>query len=112
MSKVNLNRLLVLEQSVRLSDGAGGFTQSWAPVGSLWAEIVPGAGGNSGGEEVTLSSVRYRITVRGAPEGSPRRPVPEQRFREGARVFLILAVTEHDPQGHHLTCFAREEKPS
>lgn len=112
MKAVNLNRLLVLEQLVRTADGAGGFAKTWSPVGSLWAEILPGAGRDAGGEEVTLASVPYRITVRGATQGSPRRPLPEQRLREGSRVFNILAVTERDPQGHYLVCFAREEEPA
>jgi head-tail adaptor len=41
--------------------------------------------------------------------GSDRRPRPDQRFREGARLFRILAVAEADAQGLYLTCFAREE---
>lgn len=112
MKAVNLNRLLVLEASVRVADGAGGFSQTWAPVGSLWAEISPGAGRDTGGEEVTFATVSYRITVRGAVQGSPRRPLAEQRFRDGARVFRILAVTERDPDGLYLSCFSREEEPA
>jgi head-tail adaptor len=81
-------------------------------MGSLWAEITPGAGRDTGGEEVTLTTVPYRITVRGAPQGSPRRPLVEQRFRDEGRVFRILAVTERDPGGHYLTCFSREEEPA
>lgn len=112
MRAVNLNRLLVLEQSVLTADGAGGFARTWAPVGSLWAEVLPGVGRDAGGEEITLATIPYRITVRGAEQGSPRRPLPEQRLREGSRVFKIVAVTERDPQGHYLVCFAREEEPA
>ena len=112
MKAVNLNRLLILEAPLRVGDGAGGFARNWQPVGSLWAEITPGTGRDTGGEEITLTTVPYRITVRGAPQGSPRRPQVEQRFRDGGRVFRILAVTERDPQGHYLSCFAREEKPA
>jgi len=65
-----------------------------------------------GGEEVRVASVAFRITVRGAAVGSPQRPRPEQRFRDGARVFVIVAVTERDPSGAFLTCFAREEEPA
>lgn len=112
MKAVNLNRLLMLEQQVRTADGAGGFAVTWEAVGPLWAEVLPGAGRDTGGEEVTLATVPYRITVRGAPQGSPRRPLPEQRLRDGGRVFRILAVTERDAQGHYLSCFAREEEPA
>ncbi|MEO6299298.1 MAG: head-tail adaptor protein, partial [Paracoccaceae bacterium] len=32
-----------------------------------------------------------------------------QRLRDSGRVFVILAVTERDPDGLYLTCFALEE---
>lgn len=112
MKPVHLNRLLTLERSVSISDGAGGFSTVWEAVGSLWAEITPGIGRAAGGEEVTLASVPYRITLRGAAVGTPRRPVPGQRLTEAGRVFQVLAVTERDPSGLYLTCFAREETPT
>lgn len=109
MSGPFLNRKLVLEGQSRSADGAGGHRLTWSALGELWAEVTPGAGVERAGEFVTLASVPYKIVVRAAPEGSPRRPRPEQRFREGTRIFRILAVTERDPRGHYLTCFAREE---
>lgn len=107
-----LSRALVLEGPQRVADGAGGFAEIWGVLGTLWAEVLPGAGRDVTGQEVTLSSVPYRITVRGAPQGAASRPRPEQRFRDGARVFHILAVTERDPGGRYLVCFAREEEPA
>ena len=96
---------------MQVADGAGGFSLSWQPQGFLWGEVVPGSGSDSAGVEVTLSKVPYRITVRAAPVGSASRPRPDQRLTDGARVFTILAVTERDPSGLYLTCFAREEVP-
>ncbi len=104
-----LNRLLMLEAPSRVPDGAGGFAEVWQEVGPVWAEVTAGTGRETAGEFVTVSAVSYRIVVRGAPDGDTARPKPEQRFREGARVFRILAVAERDPRGHHLVCFAREE---
>ncbi len=112
MSNIRLDRALVLEQPLRVADGAGGSTLTWAAVGTLWAELAPGAWREAAGEEVVLASVSYQITVRAAPVGAPSRPKPEQRFRNGARVFAILAVTERDARGQYLVCFAREEMPS
>lgn len=111
MKVVRLRRLLVLETSIKVPDGAGGFTLAWAEVGRMWAEILPASGKDIGSEEVLLSLVPYRITVRAAPTGSGRRPVPGQRFRDGSRRFAIAAVTERDDGGLYLTCFAREEAP-
>jgi len=112
MSAPVLNRKLVLEDPVQLPDGSGGFAETWTVLGELWAEVKAGTGREKAGEFVTVSSVPYRITVRGAPVGAASRPKPNQRFREGARLFRIKAVTERDPQARYLTCFAYEEVPS
>jgi head-tail adaptor len=112
MKDVVLNRQMSLEGVVRVADGSGGFSESWATLGTLWAEVVPGSGRDVAGEETFLATVPYRITVRGARQGAPSRPKPDQRFRDGARVFVILAVTERDAEGHYLMCFAREEVPA
>ncbi len=106
---IALNRKLVLEEAARAADGAGGFTEVWTAIGTLWANVKAGSGRERFGEAVTVSTVPYRIVVRGAAEGTPSRPRPDQRFREGARVFRILAVAEYDQDARYLTCFAREE---
>ena len=111
MNAPHLNRAMGLEGVVRTPDGAGGFTEAWTALGTLWSEVLPGSGSDTLGEERMLSAVPYRITVRGTPPGSPSRPKAGQRFREGTRLFLIQAVTERDQDGRYLTCFAREEVP-
>jgi len=105
----SLDRRLVLEARVQLSDGAGGFTENWKALGALWAEVNLRAGGQRAAEEFPLSRVTYRIVVRATPVDAPSRPVPGQRFRDGARCFHIRAVAETEPRGRYLTCFAEEE---
>ncbi|WP_050522643.1 head-tail adaptor protein [Pseudorhodobacter wandonensis] len=112
MKGVNLSRALVLEAPVETVDGMGGIALSWAAIGTLWAEVLPGTGRDTSGEEVVLSTVPYRITVRGAAQGAASRPVVGQRFRENMRIFSILAVTERDDSGRYLVCFVREEVPA
>lgn len=111
MRAVHPTRALLLEECQRLPDGAGGYVESWQAIGTLWAEVRPGTGRDAEGVEHVLAEVGYRILVRGAPPGSAARPRPGQRFREGGRLFPILAVTEADAAGGWLTCFAREEVP-
>ena len=106
---VHLNRKLVLEDAVRVDDGAGGHTETWTVLGTLWASVKAGAGREYASQHLTLSKVGYRIIVRAAVEGAPSRPKPDQRFVDGSRVFRILAVSEHDSRGHYLMCRAREE---
>ncbi len=109
MSLPQLNRKLVLEETQRSPDGAGGFTETWVALGTLWAEVKARTGREKSGEFQTISTVGYRITLRAAPAGAPSRPRPGQRFRDGTRIFAILAVSEADAQAHYLTCFASEE---
>lgn len=109
MRAPKLNRKLVLEEAQLAPDGSGGFTQNWVVKGTLWAAVDAGTGRERAGESVTVSTVGYRIRVRAVPQGAPSRPRPEQRFRDGARLFLISAVAEADEPGHYLTCFAQEE---
>lgn len=109
MTAPRLNRRLVLEEPQRVADGAGGHTLNWTPRGVIWAAIEPGTGRERAGEFATLASVHCRITVRGAPEGAPSRPRPDQRFRDGTRLYRVTAVTEADAQARYLVCFAVEE---
>lgn len=107
-----LNRALVLEQRVSTPDALGGYSESWVALGTLWANVAAGTGRDLPGEEVTFSSVPFRITVRAAPVGSDARPRPNQRLRDGTRIFRIIAVAERNEAGRHLICFAREEIPA
>jgi len=109
MNAPRLNRRLTLEEAQRVPDGSGGFALTWVTKGALWAAIEAGTGRERAGESVTISTAGYRIVVRGAPAGAPSRPRPEQRFRDGARLFIIGAVTEADEGGRYLTCHATEE---
>jgi head-tail adaptor len=108
MRTPRLSRRLSLEAPTRLSDGAGGFTQGWAALGTLWAEVAPAAPRLAAQPGATETRLPLKITVRGAPFGSPSRPEPGQRFRDGARVFPIVAVAE-DLGGRFLLCLAHEE---
>lgn len=104
-----LDRALTLEAPVRSPDGSGGFMVTWEALGTHWAEMRPGTGRERSGQAVTVSRSPYRIILRGAPVGSAARPQADQRFREGQRIYAILAVTEADPAGHYLMCHAEEE---
>ncbi|MEL6645111.1 MAG: head-tail adaptor protein [Pseudomonadota bacterium] len=109
MRAPELTRRLVLEEAVSLPDGAGGFEMTWSPLGELWAEVKAATGRERAADFATVSTTRYRIIVRAASDGAPSRPKVDQRFRDGARIFRILAVTEADAAARYLTCFAEEE---
>jgi len=94
---------------MRQSDGAGGFSETWTALGVIWGEVSAGAGRKSSQGSAPLSAVSWKITVRNAPIDHPERPIPEQRLRDGNRIFNIHAVAERDLEGRYLTCFANEE---
>ncbi len=104
-----LTRALVLEKPTRVSDGSGGFTVGWTVLGTHWADVKAGSGREIAGQVVAVARVPYRIIVRSALVGSSARPLVDQRFRDGARIFRILAVAETDPGGRYLTCLTDEE---
>jgi Bacteriophage head-tail adaptor len=107
-----LTRPMVLEEAGTTPDGAGGYTTSWAALGTLWCDLRAGSGSERRGLIAPEGRMLFRIFLRAAPQGSPQRPRPDQRLTEGNRVFTILAVSEADPAGAYLVCHAREEVPA
>ena len=109
MSPILLNRKLVLEEQQTVPDGAGGYATQWVALGALWAEVKMGIGRERYADPLTVSQVMHRVTVRAAPSDAPSRPRATQRFRDGNRVFQILAVSERDALGRYLICLTQEE---
>lgn len=103
-----LNRRLVLESPQRVPDGAGGFVTSWVAQGVVWAAIRPGAGRAVAVAGGAVSAQALSITLRAAPPGAPSRPRPDQRLRDGARVYAIITVAD-SADGRWLICTATEE---
>lgn len=108
--QVQLTRRLTLQEVTLVPDDAGGFSESWNPVGTLWADMRPRTARARDGEAVTLSHAGYRAIVRAAPAGSPRRPKAGQRLIEGDRIFPIDAVS--DLSAMYLECLVHEEVPA
>ena len=109
MKTHNLSRKLVLEAPVTSDDGLGGRTTGWQPLGTIWAEVTRRTARSRRIGEAAVSSVGYRIVVRGAPVGAPSRPKAGQRLVEGSRIFRIDHVAEVDAAGRYLLCRATEE---
>lgn len=104
-----LNRKLLLEAPTRVPDGAGGFVETWNPLGEIWAEMSARGGREALDGRASVSRVIYRIVVRAAAVAAPSRPSPGQRLRDGNRLYVIQAVAERGADGRYLTCFALEE---
>jgi SPP1 family predicted phage head-tail adaptor len=104
-----LNTELVLEEPQRISDGGGGFTTEWKPIGTLWAEVASVRAGERLAGERDVATATHRITIRNAPQGSPRRPRASCRFRSGSRTFAIHGVAPADLRGKYLSCWVVED---
>ena len=109
MSRPHLTRRLTLEGRTQTPDSAGGWTTTWAALGTHWAHVDARTGGEMRGPGGARSRLRLKITVRAAPEGSPARPRPGQRFREGGRLYHIQAVALSDAGPHYLLAHCEEE---
>ena len=108
MRAPDLTRLLTLEARDAAPDGGGGVAARWTPLGTHWAEVRPSAAAERTLGGVEISQVTHKIMLRWAPFGAPSRPIASQRFREGARVFDILGVTEADTRNAWLIAWVRE----
>lgn len=106
------NRPMRLEAAASLPDGAGGQSLDWQALGTLWVDLRPGAGRARLGPIAPEGQTAFRAYLRAAPPGSPQRPRPGQRLRDGARLFRILAVAEADPAGAWLLAVLSEEVPA
>ncbi|MEJ6398038.1 phage head closure protein [Yoonia sp. 208BN28-4] len=112
MTVPQLNRSLTLLTPVQAPDDAGGLITSWVSLGVLWAEMKPASTRETTGFAGPVSKAAYKITVRAAATGSPRRPKAGQRFTIGTRQFEVETVVERDLDGRYLTCLCKEEVAS
>ena len=104
-----LNRKLQLESPTKTPDGSGGFHESWVVLGTLWAFIEPRSVRSADLQDIPTAKTLHRAIVRSAPLGSSMRPVPGQRFIEGARIYAIDGVMEADADSNFLDIWIREE---
>lgn len=109
MKAPQTDRRMALEGRVTTPDGAGGFVAGWQKRGELWAAFAPAQMGTGQEAGQPSAAPRYRVTLRAAPVGSPRRPVAGERLVEGARRFDILAVSESALGAGWLTLLVEEE---
>jgi SPP1 family predicted phage head-tail adaptor len=99
-----LKSRLVLEKPTRVPDEAGGATVTWAAAATLWAELIPLKAEERPRGEGLVDMMLWRIVVRYRGDVAPG-----DRFRLGARLFLVLAVSDPGQDGRWLACLGDEE---
>ena len=97
---------LALETATRTPDGAGGYTENWSEVATLFARIDPVVAANRFGADKHTVTVTHRVTLRSRPD-----IVHGMRLSKRERKFEIITVHDPDETGRYLVCQVREERP-
>lgn len=97
----DLSDRVKIERVTMSSDGAGGFTRSWATLATVWASVLP-TGGKETLTDVALQGVQgYRVTVR---HGLGIQP--EDRLTWGSTVMNIRSAADPDGRKTWTVAFA------
>ncbi len=95
-----------LQQPVDTDDGAGGTTQTWSDVVTLWARIEPLDAGERVDAERIEAAIDHRVTIRWRAGVTHA-----MRFSFGTRVFAIRGLTDREERHRFLDCLCEEIAP-
>lgn len=98
-----LRKRVVIEEPIRVSDEAGGFTESWQEVVSAFAEILPVTGREKLSAFKMQGEISHKATIRyvsGITTG--------MRLKLGARLLNIRAVINSSEMNERLILLCDE----
>ena len=101
-----LRRRLTIEAPVETADGSGGADIAFATIGAAWAQVEWLRGDERWRADRFEQAGQHRITLRyrtGLTAG--------MRFRDGARLFGIMAVGDPDGSARRIMCQCEEIIP-
>jgi SPP1 family predicted phage head-tail adaptor len=94
---------LAVEDVIATGDGAGGVTETWIEVATLFAHVEPVRARARFGADQHQVDITHRITIRHR-HGIERR----MRFRNRHRIFEIMSMIDPDETGRYLVFETRE----
>lgn len=97
---------LSLEASDDAPDGAGGFSEGWIEVATVFGLIEPAVPSSRYGAGRLVEEQTHRITLRHRGDVEPG-----MRLRRGATAFEVLTVHDPDESGRYLVCRCKETAP-
>lgn len=100
----SLRHEVAVEAATLIPDGAGGHSQNWAEIATLFARIEPVGAQVRYGADQTLETITHRITLRFRADITSG-----MRLRKSSRSFEILTVHDPDETGRYLVCRTRED---
>lgn len=105
ISPSDLRHRLTLEELSRVADDGGGFTESWVAVATIFADLRPISGSERVEGDRLTGSVTHDVVMRHRAG-----VVPAMRFREGTRIFQIIAVIDIEERRRWLRCLCEERE--
>ena len=90
----NLRQRVVIQQLTRTDDGAGGYTETWAAIATVFADVYPLKGNERYEAQQVQANLSHRVTIRYRAGVEP-----SMRLQYGTRILTIEAVI--DPEERH-----------
>lgn len=102
-----LKHKITIEKKTKVSDGAGGWTETWMPfVSNVSASIDPISGKEFFEAQQTQSSVSHKIRIRYKPG-----VLPSMRVNFKGRIFAIESVINWEERNRDMMLMCSEEVP-
>lgn len=101
------DKYITIQAQSRTSDGAGGWSNTYSDLHTLWADIIPATGTEALQQEQLLGKKPYTITARYSSElaGIDN----QNRVKWGTRFFNIHSVINLNEEGEFVEMLAFEE---
>jgi SPP1 family predicted phage head-tail adaptor len=99
----DLRERVSIQQVSTTRDAMGGEIQSWANLGTFWAQVAPMSAGEQYRRQQVQSSANWKITIRYNAEVTP-----QMRVRWQGHVFLVKGITNPDARKRFLELACEE----
>ena len=99
----NLNKLITLQYKTRVSDGMGGFTETYNDSDEVFAAIWPKSAKDAVNADQTIMTathrirIRYRSTMRGS-----------WRIKFGNRYFAVTGIVNPEERNEWMDLICKE----
>jgi SPP1 family predicted phage head-tail adaptor len=94
---------ITIEQKTKVSDGAGGYTESWVPFVTVSSSIDPVSGKEYYEAQQTQSSVSHKIRIR-----YKSGVLPSMRINFKGRIFAIESVINWEERNRDMMLMCSE----
>ena len=100
-----LNKRIMLQKPVQVSDSMGGFTTTWTNYLNAWAAIWPWQAKEGEENKALLMNVFHRIRIRYRPN-----ILPSYRVLYDGRCFDIDSILDKEEKHEFLDLLCKEQR--